>query len=44
MNRAPDQTPQQKRSNIALAIILGVVALLAALTPLFYLNRLGIGG
>ena len=39
-----EQTPEQRRANIRLALILGAVALLLALWPLYLLNQLGTAG
>ena len=41
MNR--EQTPEQRRANIRLALTLGAVALLLALWPLYLLNNMGGG-
>ena len=38
------QTPDQKRANIRLAVILGAIALLLALWPLYLLNQMGSAG
>jgi hypothetical protein len=38
------QTPEQRRSNIRLALILGAIALLLALWPLYLLNQMSAAG
>jgi len=39
-----EQTPAQKRANLRLAFILGAIAALLALWPLYMLHRLSAGG
>jgi hypothetical protein len=39
-----EQTPEQRRANIRLALILGAVALLLSLWPLYVLNKMSAGG
>lgn len=38
------QTPEQRRANIRLALILGAIALLLALWPLYLLNQMNPAG
>lgn len=44
MEMSAQQTPEQKRANIRLALFLGIVALLLALWPLYLLNNMKPGG
>ena len=38
------QTPEQRRANVRLAVILGAIALLLALWPLYLLNQMSAAG
>jgi len=44
MEMTAQQTPEQKRANIRLALFLGGVAVLLALWPLYLLNHMSAGG
>ena len=38
------QTPEQRRANIRLALILGAIAMLLALWPMYLLNQMSAAG
>ena len=43
MPMSTQQTPEQKRANIRLALFLGAIVLLLALWPLYVLNHMSAG-